>query len=124
MNNATLFRRDGNLCLYCGQPFKPESLSRDHVAPLSRGGRDIWQNVVTSCKRCNHHKGNRMPEEAGMELVAVPFVPTHAEYIFLSGRTILADQMEFLLAHFPRNSPLHQRLDGCVTEKIARSNQA
>jgi hypothetical protein len=53
-----------------------------------------------------------MPEEAGMELVAVPFVPTHAEYIFLSGRTILADQMEFLLAHFPRNSPLHQRMDG------------
>jgi hypothetical protein len=47
-----------------------------------------------------------------MELVAVPFVPTHAEYIFLSGRTILADQMEFLLAHFPRNSPLHQRMDG------------
>ena len=45
-----------------------------------------------------------------MELVAVPFVPTHAEYIFLSGRTILADQMEFLLAHFPRNSPLHQRI--------------
>ena len=112
LNNVTLFRRDGNLCLYCGQRFNNESLSRDHVAPLSRGGRDIWQNVVTSCKRCNHHKGNRMPEEAGMELVAVPFVPTHAEYIFLSGRTILADQMEFLLAHFPRNSPLHQRIDG------------
>jgi hypothetical protein len=64
LNNVTLFRRDGNLCLYCGQRFNNESLSRDHVAPLSRGGRDIWQNVVTSCKRCNHHKGNRMPEEA------------------------------------------------------------
>jgi hypothetical protein len=23
---------------------------------------------------------------------------------------VLADQMEFLLAHIPRNSPLHQRL--------------
>ncbi|HCF74491.1 MAG TPA: HNH endonuclease, partial [Gammaproteobacteria bacterium] len=42
---------------------------------------------------------------------AVPFVPTHAEYIYLSGRRILADQMEFLLAHFPRNSPLHRRID-------------
>ncbi len=112
LNNATLFRRDASLCLYCGQQFKYEELSRDHVSPLSRGGRDVWQNVVTSCKRCNHHKGNRTPEEANMQLIAVPFVPTHAEYIYLSGRRILADQMEFLLAHFPRNSPLHDRVGG------------
>ena len=46
-----------------------------------------------------------------MELLAVPFVPTHAEYIYLSGRRILADQMEFLLAHFPRNSRLYERFD-------------
>ena len=51
-----------------------------------------------------------MPERAGMELLAVPFVPTHAEYVFLQGKRVLADQMEFLLAHFPRTSPLHQRL--------------
>lgn len=111
LNNSTLFRRDANLCLYCGQQFKAADLSRDHISPLSRGGRDIWQNVVTSCKRCNHHKGNRTPEEAGMQLLAVPFVPTHAEYIYLSGRKILADQMDFLLSHFPRNSPLHERLE-------------
>lgn len=46
-----------------------------------------------------------------MELIAVPFAPSHAEYIYLSGRRILADQMEFLLAHFPRNSPLHERIE-------------
>jgi hypothetical protein len=45
-----------------------------------------------------------------MQLLAVPFTPTHAEYIYLKGRRILADQMEFLLAHFPRTSPLHARL--------------
>ncbi len=111
LNNSTLFRRDVNLCLYCGEQFRNADLSRDHVEPLSKGGRDIWQNVVTACKRCNHHKGSRTPEEAGMQLLAVPFVPTHAEYIYLSGRRILADQMEFLLAHFPRNSLLHSRLN-------------
>ncbi|MBR03100.1 MAG: HNH endonuclease [Acidiferrobacteraceae bacterium] len=111
LNNVTLFRRDANLCLYCGGRFRNLELSRDHVRPISRGGVDKWQNVVSACKRCNHHKGNRLPEEAGMQLLAVPFVPTHAEYIYLSGKRILADQMEFLLAHFPRNSLLHQRLD-------------
>jgi hypothetical protein len=45
-----------------------------------------------------------------MELLAIPFTPTHAEYIYLQGRRVLADQMEFLRAHFPRTSPLHQRL--------------
>ena len=112
LNNITLFRRDANLCLYCGGHFRSSDLSRDHVEPVSRGGSDSWQNVVTACKRCNHHKGNNTLQEANMQLLAVPFVPTHAEYIYLSGKRILADQMEFLLAHFPRNSPLHERVGG------------
>ncbi len=45
-----------------------------------------------------------------MQLIAVPFTPTYAEYIFLKGRRVLADQMEYLLAHFPRTSPLHARI--------------
>jgi hypothetical protein len=49
-----------------------------------------------------------------MELLAVPFVPTHAEYVFLQGKRVLADQMEFLLAHFPRTSPLHRRLSKAI----------
>ena len=48
--------------------------------------------------------------QAGLQLLAVPFTPTYAEYIYLKGRRVLADQMEFLLAHIPRSSPLHQRL--------------
>ncbi len=110
LNNPALFKRDGRLCLYCGRRFMDRDLSRDHVTPLSRGGEDIWNNVVAACKRCNNHKAGRSPEEAGLELLAVPFIPTHAEYIYLQGHRVLTDQMEFLLAHFPRTSPLHQRL--------------
>lgn len=110
LNNPTLFRRDQQICLYCGERFRTSDLSRDHVTPISHGGRDVWNNVVTACRRCNNHKANRSPEGAGMPLLAVPFTPTHAEYIFLKGRRILTDQMEFLSAHFPRSSPLHQRI--------------
>jgi 5-methylcytosine-specific restriction endonuclease McrA len=110
LNNHALFRRDADLCLYCGQHFLVAELSRDHVTPLSRGGRDTWTNVVTACRRCNHHKAGRTPEEAGMQLLAVPFQPTYAEYIYLKGRRVLADQMAYLQAHFPRKSPLHARL--------------
>ncbi len=110
LNNKTLFRRDANLCLYCGERFMSRDLTRDHVTPLSKGGRDSWTNVVTACRRCNNHKGGRTPEGSGMQLLAVPFTPTYAEYIYLKGRRVLADQMEFLLAHIPRSSPLHARL--------------
>lgn len=111
LSNKALFRRDQSLCLYCGEQFPSALLSRDHVKPLSQGGQDTWGNVVTACKRCNNHKAGRTPEQAGMQLLAIPFTPTHAEYVYLQGRRILADQMEFLLAHFPRDSQLRKRVE-------------
>jgi 5-methylcytosine-specific restriction endonuclease McrA len=110
LNNRTLFRRDANVCMYCAERFRTSDLTRDHVEPLSQGGSDLWTNVVTACRRCNNHKGGRRPEQANMQLVAVPFTPTYAEYIYLKGRRVLADQMQYLLTHFPRKSPLHARL--------------
>lgn len=110
LNNQTLFRRDGHLCLYCAQRFPEPQLSRDHVRPICQGGADNWNNVVTACRRCNNAKAWRTPEQARMQLVAVPFTPTYAEYIYLKGRRVLSDQMAFLLAHFPRSSPLHERI--------------
>ncbi|MFN4262891.1 MAG: HNH endonuclease [Thioalkalivibrionaceae bacterium] len=112
LNNPTLFRRDQHLCLYCGDHFPVSELSRDHVHPVSQGGVDTWMNVVTACKRCNNHKAGRTPEQAGMALLAIPFVPTHAEYVYLKGRRVLADQMEFLKAHFPRRSRLRDAAPG------------
>ena len=101
--------RDANTCLYCGQEFSYKYLSRDHIIPISQGGKDIWTNVVTACRRCNNLKGGRTPEKAQMMLIAVPFSPSRVEYLILRGRTILADQMEFLISHISKNSPLLAR---------------
>lgn len=98
--NPYLFRRDKNICLYCGQHFPSSKLTRDHVIPRSRGGRNVWTNVVTACSRCNHAKGARTPEEAGMPLLAVPFKPNIYERFYLMNRRILSDQMAFLSSHF------------------------
>ena len=124
LNNRTLFKRDANLCLYCAQPFQTKDLTRDHITPLSQGGADVWSNVATACKRCNNFKGGRTPEQAGLELIAVPFTPTYAEYIYLKGRRVLADQMQYLLAHIPRSSPLHSRLSGHLSDSPADASRA
>jgi hypothetical protein len=41
-----------------------------------------------------------------MSLLAVPFVPNRAEYLVLSNRRILMDQMEFLKKRFRNGSRL------------------
>jgi hypothetical protein len=99
LTNRTLFQRDRNLCLYCGQQFPYSYLTRDHVMPASRGGAAIWENCVTACRSCNQKKDDRTPEEANMKLLAVPYTPNLAEYLILQNRRILADQMEFLLGY-------------------------
>ena len=104
LSNRELFRRDSHLCLYCGHTFEVSELTRDHIVPRSRGGKDCWTNVITACKRCNHHKGSRLLNECGMELLALPYAPNYAEYLALqnSGR-ILGDQMDFLKAGFTKH---------------------
>ena len=100
LTNRELFRRDANLCMYCGNKYRTTSLTRDHVVPLSKGGKDLWSNVVTACRNCNIRKGNRTPENSHMPLIAIPYIPNWAEYLALSNRRILVDQMEFLKTQF------------------------
>jgi 5-methylcytosine-specific restriction endonuclease McrA len=102
LTNQALFARDQYLCLYCGRHFPRASLTRDHVHPASKGGLDIWENVVSACFHCNSRKGNRTPQQAAMPLLAVPYRPSWIEHLILSNRNILADQMAFLRAQLPR----------------------
>lgn len=71
LTNRNLFLRDDYSCQYCGrgrgQLDNEEFLSRDHVVPISQGGKDRWKNCVTACISCNHRKADRTPEGAAME---------------------------------------------------------
>ncbi len=100
LSNRLLFRRDGYRCLYCGIQFDHDGLTRDHVVPRTQGGIDRWENVVAACKRCNHSKGGRTPEQAGTKLLAIPFVPNPFEFLYLANRHILEDQMDYLAVKF------------------------
>ena len=96
-----------HVCAYCGGRFGFDTLTREHIIPTSRGGRDTWMNCITACRACNGRKGNRLPEESNMTLLYLPYTPSLHEDMILRGRRIVADQMEFLLASVPRSSRLH-----------------
>ncbi len=106
VTNRALFRRDDFTCLYCGGRLSPALLTRDHVIPMSRGGADRWENVVTACRACNQRKDDRTLEELGWALLALPYAPNRAEGLILANRKILADQMAFLRERVGRGSRL------------------
>ena len=50
--------------------------------PISRGGTNTWENVVTSCSPCNNRKGNQVPEEVGMRLLTAPAEPNYVHLVW------------------------------------------
>ena len=74
-----VFLRDCFSCQYCGDDFAAHDLTFDHLVPRSRGGRTTWTNVVAACAPCNLEKGNRLPKQAGMLPVRLPYEPSTAE---------------------------------------------
>ena len=74
-NRENVFIRDNFTCQYTGKRCKPADLTLDHVIPRERGGRTSWENIVTCRRDINSLKANRLPHEAGLQLIRKPFRP-------------------------------------------------
>ncbi|NJL11275.1 MAG: HNH endonuclease [Calothrix sp. SM1_7_51] len=79
VNRREVLRRDHYSCQYCGST---KHLTLDHVLPRSRGGQHTWDNVVIACERCNSKKGDKTPQEVGMNLRSKPKAPIHPTIAF------------------------------------------
>jgi len=79
LSRKNVLRRDNHRCQYC-QTVAPD-LTVDHVIPRAAGGQDSWENLVAACRKCNHKKGNRTPEQAGMKLLNKPFKPNYVLFL-------------------------------------------
>jgi 5-methylcytosine-specific restriction endonuclease McrA len=90
VTNTFLFARDDYTCQYCGKRKSDlkgrQFLTRDHIRPLSRGGLNTWDNVVTSCSTCNNRKGGRLPGEAGLALLHAPTEPNYVHLVWVVRR--------------------------------------
>lgn len=99
VTNTFLFARDGYRCQFCGRPGGElrhrECLTRDHLIPLSRGGTNEWTNVVTACSSCNTRKGNRLPEECGMQPLHAPLEP-HFVHLTWAVRRLTPVQAKYI----------------------------
>jgi 5-methylcytosine-specific restriction endonuclease McrA len=99
VTNTFLFARDDYQCQYCGRRKSDlrgrQFLTRDHIRPLSRGGLNTWDNVVTSCSPCNNLKGGRLPNEAGFSLLHEPTEPNYVHLVWVV-RRVTAKQAKYI----------------------------
>lgn len=73
----SIFLRDHYRCQYCGDRFPSHELTFDHVVPRSKGGRTVWNNIVTCCVACNAAK----KDGAAMRPARAPRQPSTAELL-------------------------------------------
>ena len=110
VTNTFLFARDRYRCQYCGRSqieLKPrESLTRDHLVPLSRGGTNDWTNVVTACSSCNTRKANHFANEIGMHPLTRPVEP-HFVHLSWAVRKLTPVQSRYIKT-FYGSEILHQ----------------
>ena len=110
VTNTFLFARDRYRCQYCGRTaadLRPrESLTRDHLIPLSRGGSNDWTNVVTACGPCNTRKANHLPAEIGMHPLHPPVEP-HFVHLSWAVRRLTPIQSRYIKL-FYGDEVLHQ----------------
>lgn len=80
LTQRNLFLRDGHRCQYCNRHKSElkstEFLTRDHLRPTSKGGLNVWKNVVTACSKCNNKKADLLLEDTDLILRKTPSIPT------------------------------------------------
>lgn len=79
-------------CIYCGSF---NHLTVDHVIPVSKGGKNTWDNLVCACVICNVKKGDRTPEEANLKLYIKPVRPFNKMHLIIE-RSNVSDWKQYL----------------------------
>jgi len=115
VTNTFLFARDHYTCQYCGrhrgQLGHREFLTRDHLLPICRGGKNTWDNVTTACTSCNHRKGNRTPKEAHMRPLTSADEPNHVELVW-AVRKVTPIQAKYIAMFYGSDALKALRGDG------------
>ncbi|MDE2020426.1 MAG: transposase [Patescibacteria group bacterium] len=89
-----LFHTQNGKCAYCKSEMTlrwgfPNTVTRDHIVPVSAGGKDDASNLVGACMVCNEAKSNLPVEEflASLKTKAARDVPVGNSWAFHDHRT-------------------------------------
>jgi len=58
-SRSNVYLRDNGHCQYCGIEVSRSESTLDHVIPVSKGGKSVWENCTTACAPCNASKSDK-----------------------------------------------------------------
>lgn len=76
LTKRNVYLRDNYICQYCGERLHDKNCSIDHVIPVSKGGKNRWDNLTTSCRLCNSYKSDKFIKPKIM-----PYKPDYWELV-------------------------------------------
>jgi len=76
LNKRNVYLRDNFHCQYCSKAVDSKTASIDHVLPLSKGGKNRWNNLTTACKNCNSYKSSKLIKPKNQ-----PYKPEYYELV-------------------------------------------
>jgi hypothetical protein len=59
-NRFKIFERDNYDCKYCSKKLTRFTATLDHIKPVSEGGDNSYDNLVTACLNCNSQKNRKL----------------------------------------------------------------
>ena len=99
-SRATVLKRDGYMCMYCGVKKNGSELTLDHIIPRckfnTKEEANFYENVVAACKPCNAKKADKSSVEAKMFPIQKPYSPKYYD-IILSGVKNIPDEWKIYL---------------------------
>jgi len=78
-STKNILLRDEFKCMYCSKKLTLNTGTKDHVFPVSLGGKTTMLNLVASCKPCNNRKDNFTCDQIKMYPAIAPRVLTSEE---------------------------------------------
>ena len=67
-----IYNRFDGRCGYCGEKIDIKDMQVDHIVALRVGGTDTLDNMICSCRSCNHYKSTYTLEIFEKQLQEIP----------------------------------------------------
>ena len=85
MDRKAVYNKYHGRCAYCGREIEYKDMQVDHVIPQRNGGTDDIDNLMPSCRACNHYKRAESLESFRKRIATIPAKLGEREYIFKVG---------------------------------------
>jgi len=56
IDRQVVYNKFGGRCAYCGNEITLKTMQVDHAKSKRNGGTDDYENLMPSCRLCNHYK--------------------------------------------------------------------